>query len=483
MGRLARLISSDDYYDSVAVLLGSLMPVVVSGSQGGTGQDTTAQSGTATLGVGTWYFDTYVRNLRSFGAAVDGVTNDTVAWNAAVAWLNAAMYRCLILPAGQTLITAGAVNPITQSNISIIGYGSGATRILVTGTGIGLQVGLTPPILTTQYVYSPVLQGFAIVKTGAGTVTALTVVGPRFGRFRDLTLYTGYTAPAGDIGLDLYGKSENSFTDIWCQSDIPIRLNTPTVIAGDGVDQTNFHNLTMYSMRNLQPLILVTPGTAVGNISWTGAQTWIGGNAGFYFVDPAPTGSSGTLVFDNIRRENNPGLGADASGFSVHIDLAVPFSVFGVLSRNCRMSCGIGVGYRMDAFKIHGNYASATIEGYKDGGGAGHVFLDTSSPGSTTDSIVLLNCQWGSGTITTTNMVCATGIGDQAAGADYGGGIRIYKYTGTKGLQAVGASGAGGYSQPFWLGTYALWVASDGKLYVKSSAPAADTDGTVVGSQ
>jgi hypothetical protein len=56
MGRLARLISSDDYYDQVAILLGSLMPVVVSGSQGGTGQDTSAQTGTAYLTAGTWSF-------------------------------------------------------------------------------------------------------------------------------------------------------------------------------------------------------------------------------------------------------------------------------------------------------------------------------------------------------------------------------------------------------------------------------------------
>ena len=424
-------------------------------------------------------------NVKGFGAKGDGITDDTAKISEAIVQLNSAMYQTLYFPPGQYLVTAGALPPITQSNISVIGAGSGATRILVTGSGVGLQIGLTPPITTSDYVYSPKLEGLAIVKTGSGTVTALKLVGPEFGRFRDLTLYTGYDSPTGDIGLDLYGKSENSFTDIWCQSDTPMRLNTATVVAGDGVDQTNFHNLTLYSMRNLEPLILVTPGTAVGNLSFTGTQTWIGGNAGFYMVDPAPTGNSGAITFDNIRREDNVSVvGTRASGFSIHTDLGGGYAMLGgIYSRNCRFTLGLDAGYRMDGFKIHGNYVKLVVEGYVDGGGTGHVFLDTNSPGAYNDSIVLINTTWGNGTITTTNMVCAAGIGDNATGADYGGGIRVYKYTGTKGLQAVGASGGGGYLQPFWLGTYALWVANSGKLYINNGAPANDTDGTIVGTQ
>jgi hypothetical protein len=47
----------------------------------------------------------------------------------------------------------------------------------------------------------------------------------------------------------------------------------------------------------------------------------------------------------------------------------------------------------------------------------------------------------------------------------------------------TGASGATGYTRPMYLGSYALWVASNGKLYIKSGAPSSDTDGTVVGTQ
>jgi hypothetical protein len=51
------------------------------------------------------------------------------------------------------------------------------------------------------------------------------------------------------------------------------------------------------------------------------------------------------------------------------------------------------------------------------------------------------------------------------------------------GYSILGASGATGYTRPLYLGAYALWVGSDGKLYIKSGIPTSDTDGTVVGSQ
>jgi hypothetical protein len=386
---------------------------------GGFGLDTSAKSGVPYVQAGTW--------VLPMGGAWDGVTDDTDAWNLAIAWLNAAPYRALLLPAGQSLITADALDPITQSNFSIIGMGSGATRILVTGSGVGLQVGLTPPITTAQYVYSPKLEGFAVVKTGAGTVTALTLVGCQFGRFGDLTLYTGYTTPTGDIGLDLYGKSENSFSDLWIQADIPIRLSAPTVAAGDGVDQTNFHNLTLYSTRNLQPLILVPAGSAVSNLLFTGNQTWIGGNAGFYLVDATPSGNSGVVVFENVRREDNTVPTTRTSGYSVHVDLGAGASIVKVISRNCRMSAGPDIGYQMNGFKIISNYIHLLIEAYKDGGGTGHAFLDTECVGTSTDSIVLIDVEPGNGTITTTNLSLAMTDGSDS-------GLKIYSNAGTSAM-------------------------------------------------
>ncbi len=45
-------------------------------------------------------------------------------------------------------------------------------------------------------------------------------------------------------------------------------------------------------------------------------------------------------------------------------------------------------------------------------------------------------------------------------------------------------AGGGGYnSQHLCLGVYHIWVDGSGRLRIKSSAPAADTDGTIVGSQ
>lgn len=47
----------------------------------------------------------------------------------------------------------------------------------------------------------------------------------------------------------------------------------------------------------------------------------------------------------------------------------------------------------------------------------------------------------------------------------------------------TGAGGATGYQKPLYLGVYAIWVDSAGKLRIKSGAPASDTDGTIIGTQ
>lgn len=61
--------------------------------------------------------------------------------------------------------------------------------------------------------------------------------------------------------------------------------------------------------------------------------------------------------------------------------------------------------------------------------------------------------------------------------------IAVSRVSPTGGFVFDGASGSNGWRRPLWAGTHALWVDSTGVLRIKSSAPASDTDGTVVGSQ
>lgn len=61
--------------------------------------------------------------------------------------------------------------------------------------------------------------------------------------------------------------------------------------------------------------------------------------------------------------------------------------------------------------------------------------------------------------------------------------IAVTRISPTEGFVVGGASGANGWRHPAWFGASALWVDSTGVLRIKSSAPASDTDGTVVGSQ
>ena len=51
------------------------------------------------------------------------------------------------------------------------------------------------------------------------------------------------------------------------------------------------------------------------------------------------------------------------------------------------------------------------------------------------------------------------------------------------GVKIYTPAGTSSYQYPLYLGIYALWVDSTGKLRIKNSTPTSDTDGTVVGTQ
>jgi hypothetical protein len=51
------------------------------------------------------------------------------------------------------------------------------------------------------------------------------------------------------------------------------------------------------------------------------------------------------------------------------------------------------------------------------------------------------------------------------------------------GVKVYSPAGTNSYTYPLYLGAYALWVDSTGDLRIKSSAPTSDTDGTIVGTQ
>lgn len=84
-----------------------------------------------------------------------------------------------------------------------------------------------------------------------------------------------------------------------------------------------------------------------------------------------------------------------------------------------------------------------------------------------------LKCSFSNFTATATTYLFNSGYDNHAVSNSTLNGV----------YYANGTLAASGYTAPIWIGAYALWVSSRGKLYVKNGTPSSDTDGTIVGTQ
>jgi hypothetical protein len=74
-----------------------------------------------------------VVNVRQFGALGDGTTNDTIAIQAAINWVNANARGCVYIPSGKyKLVAALTLSSTPNTNISIIGDGPNVSILLQT---------------------------------------------------------------------------------------------------------------------------------------------------------------------------------------------------------------------------------------------------------------------------------------------------------------------------------------------------------------
>jgi hypothetical protein len=266
-----------------------------------------------------------ILNVRDpqFGAVGNDITDDTNAIKAALAAAGA--QSTVYIPKGTYKVTSEIL--VSLDRVRLVGDGvnqtilkfyptaSGSLLKVSNGAAINFQSGIYGMTITSQDTT------YQKVALDLWDVSELQI--------RDISIAgaNGYwRGGGGSIGVRTQGREFSTF------KNLTVFAEKPLVIAGNPnhtIDIDHFHFDDLYlSGYGAFPLITVDSGVNLSNVTFDGAQPWVGGTHAFYWNDTASTFSSYNLAINNVRTEQ----AADLNGWSVYI--ARNQSLYGLTLRN-----------------------------------------------------------------------------------------------------------------------------------------------------
>lgn len=158
-----------------------------------------------------------VVSAKDYGAAGDGVADDTTEIQAAIDYC-IANGKALEIPPGTYLFSS--LTGLDENNIVIRGAGSGLTILKHTGTGIALDLGTS-----AAFRQGMDISGFTI-EGNSNTTTLFRGSALARCQFTDINLREANGSTG--IGMVLRGCMLNRFTSIMCSQDRQSMTNAPT---------------------------------------------------------------------------------------------------------------------------------------------------------------------------------------------------------------------------------------------------------------
>jgi hypothetical protein len=396
-----------------------------------------------------------VVSVKDFGATGDGVTDDSAAIQAAVDAHRAVHFPLGSYNIGSTTITVAKTCKL-HGDANSFGDTTSVSRLVYTGTGVALDI-----VPSSGKIYNAQVENLGIQASG------------------------GATSSATAVGIRLVNSNYGVLQNVTVQG----------FASGTGVKLTATSGQIGASNSIIAPFIwgnkigLSVEGAAAGSADYA---TTVFGGAIIGFGSPYPAGSKG-IYTDTYAAELRV-YGTDIESFEFLADLNGGGSTSG---GGHQFFGGRFEFYTTNAVRINAGTEKVSLIGCRFSGGSSATWVGDSGTRTFRTDVdanvrlnvasleilnnIPLNMQDSGGTARQVLKLASNDtvqFGTASGNGNYG--LGSWHFTSPT---VDSASGASGYLNPLWLGSYALWVDSTGALRIKSSAPASDTDGTVVGTQ
>jgi len=251
-------------------------------------------------------------NTKWFGAVGDGATDDTVAIQAAIDYFSAGQ-GSVYLSNGTYLVTSTIT--IAQDRVHLWGSGQFSTVIDFEPTANDVCL-LVDAGTTAIYQGSIKNIGFYSNDVTYDKTCIKLMDGSGYQVDRVGTMFPHVTGGTESIFLRIEGREHGQISNIYAKADTPISIGviaSPHTPSGISIDNHNFHNMSLLS--NGSQIVKIDTGVLLTQVSFTGIQSWVGGDYGLYWLDTTSAGVSNGLVLDNVRYES----GTDITAYLVYI--------------------------------------------------------------------------------------------------------------------------------------------------------------------
>lgn len=235
-----------------------------------------------------------------YGATGNGSTDDTAAFVAAIA--AAGSQDTVYVPKGNYKITSELL--FSSDRFRFIGDGVNITILEFAPTANGNLIKVSNG---ASINFQSTIAGFTLTSEDTTyTKVALDIWDVSEMQISDISIAgaNGYwRGNSASIGIRTQGREFTTIKNVTVFADKPVQISDNP---NSTIDSDHFHYQDMYLAgyaAAAKPLITVDSGTNLTNMTWDGAQAWVGGAGGWYWNDTTSSIASYSLTFKNVRDE------------------------------------------------------------------------------------------------------------------------------------------------------------------------------------